>query len=291
MAFTAAFRKLRRWRRSGRIADCLARICGSEMQITIAGRFLFARSGAAETVNEYGAGAVETKVFVEGDGASVGLGNVEEAALAGGTVEAEEMADEARGVSAAGVAGMGADGADLDDAWDGEALSGHGDELAIHMDAEVVAEDVGARAKEPGEGDVGEVDHGRRVVGVEGANDECFGTRVRLWRDGLGAVHLPARNLAFEGEAGDGGEGLAGDIRGFAGGEKVAEGGHVGGVRLRDAGEGEDIGGVAAGEGRADGEVGVLGDQRVPGRVEEEVLHGVFLRSYRDAVGSRAAGR
>jgi hypothetical protein len=48
---------------------------------------------------------------------------------------------------------------------------------------------------------------------------------------------------------------------------------------------------TSAGEGRADGEVGVLGDQRVPGRVEEEVLHGVFLRSYRDAVGSRAAGR
>lgn len=63
-----------------------------------------------------GAGAVEAEVLVEGDGAGVVLGDVEEAPLAAGGVVAEEMVDEACGVSAAGVGGMGADGADLDEA-------------------------------------------------------------------------------------------------------------------------------------------------------------------------------
>jgi len=128
---------------------------------------VFPKVDAAEAVDADLAGAVEAEVVVQGDGAGVALGDVEEAAQAIGRMEAKEMADETAGVSASGEAGVGADGADLDEARDGEAFAGHGYELAVDLDAEVGAENVSAGAKEAGEGYVGEVDHGGGVFGVE----------------------------------------------------------------------------------------------------------------------------
>jgi hypothetical protein len=223
---------------------------------------------ATDAVEVDGAGDGVAEAFVESDSSVVGLGDVKEAAQAGRGMDPHEVLDERGGVASAGVRGVGADGGDLAVSGEGEALAGHGDELAIDLDAEVAAEDVGARSEVAGEGYVGEADHGGGVGSVELA--DCRGLGVRRFGCGRLGVHLPARQVEVWFEAGDGRDGFAGNDDGLAGGEEVPESGEAGFVPYGCAGEGDYVGGEAARGGGAYRDACVLGDEGVPERVGED---------------------
>ncbi len=89
------------------------------------------------------------------------------------------------------MSGVSDDGADFDVAGDGEALSGHRNEVLVDADAVIGAHFVRTRAEETREGDIGKHDH-VGCVGVSHALDWWVGALGRRLRWRRGEQHLKA---------------------------------------------------------------------------------------------------
>ena len=110
-----------------------------------------------------------------------------------------------------------------------------------------MAKDIGSGAEEAGEGGVSEGDHGRRVAGAKRDDGRRCGVGIGEW---FGKVHLPPGDAAPEFKARGFGQLIAGDVDGFLRSEEVSQSVEGSDAEFREAGKGNDIGGITAGEGR-----------------------------------------
>ena len=214
----------------------------------------------------------EAETVVERDRAGVGGDDVQPGGLVFAALHVDEVREKSGGEALAAVSGMRAEAADLGKAGEAKAFAAHGDEAAVMIvDAEVGAHETGAWAEEAGEGYVGQRDHRGGVRGGE-ARDGFAGGGHDSGRDrGCGEHHLQAGE-ALDELQGRAGRGVIGDPDKLSGREQRSELAERVGGGGGDCGEGSHVGGVACGIAGAQGEMRVLGSERVPDGVRREML-------------------
>ncbi len=187
----------------------------------------------------------KSKPPVKRKGILIGTAHVKPGNISLRPVKAREFSDNACSVASATMRGMRAHPADFRIARKHQALSAHGNQLAIVPDPEVAAHLVGTRTKETGKGQIRKRDHFKGIFGTE---RNYAGTQIRQ-RHLIGEDHLKAFERPLAGEFRDLRVAFSHQPQRILWFEQAGEVSQRSIVRGSERGERRNIGRVAAGAG------------------------------------------